>query len=116
VGNWGIVIAVTTEESPRAVVENVGIELTGAIVETEGGSVDTDDVSKASDYRQILESLGVEDEGCVVAGIARPLLGLDVETGINNLEGTDVSLIVGLVREGGINDNTIDMLSLGGGH
>jgi copper chaperone CopZ len=66
VGNWGVVVAVCREESPGAVVEDVGVELATAVVQTQGGSVDTDDITEAGDNRQVLESLGVEDEGCVV--------------------------------------------------
>ena len=78
--------------------------------------MDTDDISKAGDDGQVFESLGVEDEGSVVAGVAGSLLRLDVEARINNLEGADVSLVVGLVGEGGIDDDTIDVLGLRGGH
>ena len=75
--------------------------------------MDTDDISKAGDDGQVFESLGVEDEGCVVAGVSGSLLGLDVEAGINDLERADVSLVVGLVGEGGIDDDSIDVLGLG---
>jgi hypothetical protein len=74
--------------------------------------VDTDDVTEAGDNGEILEALGVEDEGGEVAGVASSLLGLDIEAGVNDLEGADVSLLVSLVGEGGINDNTIDVLGL----
>lgn len=40
---------------------------------------------------------------------------LDVEAGINNLERADVSLLVGLVGEGGVNDNTVDVLRISRG-
>ena len=78
--------------------------------------MDTDDISEAGDDGQVFESLGVEDEGCVVAGVAGALLGLDVEALVNNLEGADVSLIVGLVGEGGIDDDSIQVLGVGRGH
>jgi hypothetical protein len=39
-------------------------------------------------------------------------LGLDVERRIDDLEGADVSLLVGLVGEGSINDNTVDVLGV----
>ena len=74
--------------------------------------MNTDDISKLGDDWEILESLGVEDEGGEVAGITSSLLALDVEGLINDLERADVSVLVGLVGEGGIDDNTIDVLGL----
>ena len=75
--------------------------------------MDTDDISETGDDGQVFESLGVEDESGIVAGVSGSLLGLDVEAGINDLERADVSLVVGLVGEGGIDDDSIDVLGLG---
>jgi hypothetical protein len=111
-GSSGVVVALGGEKSPRAVVEDVGIELATTVVEAEGRSVYTDDVTKASDNGEVFESLGVEDESGVVAGVSGSLLRLDVEAGINDLERADVSLVVGLVGEGSINDNTVDVLGV----
>jgi len=74
--------------------------------------VHTDDVTEAGDNGEVFESLGVEDEGGVVRSIAGSLLGLDVERRIDDLERADVSLLVGLVGEGSINDNTVDVLGV----
>ena len=74
--------------------------------------MDTDDITEAGDNGEIFESLGVEDESGVVRGVTGALLGLNVEGGIDDLEGADVSVLVGLVGEGGIDDNTIDVLRL----
>ena len=74
--------------------------------------MNTDDVSEAGDDGEILESLGVEDEGGEVAGVSSSLLGLDVEAGVNDLERADVSVLVGLVWEGGIDDNSVKVLRL----
>ena len=74
--------------------------------------MDTDDISETGDDGQVFESLGVEDEGGVVRSITGSLLGLDVERRIDDLEGADVSLLVGLVGEGSINDNTVDVLGV----
>jgi len=115
-GLSSVVVALRGEKSPGAVVENVGVELTAAVVKAEGGSVHTDDVTEAGDDGEILESLGVEDEGGIVRGVTSALLGLDVEGRINNLDGANVSILVGLVGEGGIDDNTINVLGLGGGN
>ena len=106
---------VLSEDSPRAVVEDVSVELLLAIVEAEGGSVDADDVTEAGDDGEVLESLGVEDEGGEVRGVAGSLLALDVERGINDLQGADVSVLVGLVGEGSIDDDTIDVLGISRG-
>jgi len=106
-----ILIGVTSEGSPWAIVENVGIELSLAVVEAKGSSVDTNDVSEAGDDGEIFKSLGIEDEGSKVASISALL----VEALINNLERADVSLVGSLVGEGGINDNTVDVLGLSRG-
>jgi hypothetical protein len=74
------------EDGPGAVVEDVSVELSLAIVEAEGGSVDTDDVTEAGDDGEVLESLGIEDDSGEVRAITGSLLVLDVEGGINNLE------------------------------
>jgi hypothetical protein len=110
----GVVVALRGEKSPGAVVEDVSIELAATVVEAEGSSVDTDDVTEAGDNGEIFESLGVEDEGSVVRSVTGALLGLDVEGGIDDLEGADVSVLVGLVGECGIDNNTIDVLGLWG--
>ena len=111
-GSSGVVVALGGEKSPRAVVEDVGIELATTVVEAEGRSVHTDDITKASDNGEVFESLGVEDEGGVIGSVTGSLLGLDVERRIDDLEGADVSLLVGLVGEGSINDNTVDVLGV----
>jgi hypothetical protein len=74
--------------------------------------VNTDDVTEAGDNRKIFESLSIKDEGGVVRSITGSLLGLDVERWINDLKRANVSLLVGLVGEGGIDDNTIDVLGI----
>jgi hypothetical protein len=74
--------------------------------------VHTDDVTEAGDNGEIFESLSIENEGSVVRSITGSLLGLDVERRIDDLEGADVSLLVGLVGEGSINDNTVDVVGV----
>ena len=74
--------------------------------------MDTDDVSKAGDDGEIFESLGVEDKSSVVTGVTGSLLTLDVETGVDDLEGADVAVLVGLVGEGGIDNNTVNVLGI----
>lgn len=115
-GLSSVVVALRGEKSPGAVVENVGVELTATVVKAESCSVHTDDVTEAGDNGEILESLGIEDEGGIVRGVTSALLGLDVEGRINDLDGANVSILVGLVGEGGIDDNTINVLGLGGGN
>lgn len=103
------------EDSPGAVVEDVSVELSLAVVEAEGSSVDADDVSELGDDGEILESLGVQDDGGEVRAVTGSLLVLDIERGVYDLEGADVSVLVGLVGEGGIDDDTVDVLGLAGG-
>ena len=85
------------------------------VVESESGSVDSDDVSDSLDDWEIFESLGVENEGGIVAGVTGSLLVLDVEGWINDLEGADVSIRAGLVWESSINDSSIEVLWLSRG-
>ena len=73
--------------------------------------MDSDDVSNSVDDGEIFESLGVEHQGSVVAGITSSLLALEVEGRIYDLERADVSLLVGLVGEGGVDDNCVEVLS-----
>jgi hypothetical protein len=77
--------------------------------------VNTDHIAKAGNDGKILEALGVENEGGVVGVITGALLALKIERGIDDLEGADISVLVGLVGEGCIDDNTVDVLSLAGG-
>ncbi len=77
--------------------------------------MNTDNITKAGNDGKILESLGVEDKGGEVRSVTSSLLALHVEGGVNDLEGADVSILVGLVGEGSVNDNTVDVLSLSGG-
>lgn len=108
-------LSVCGEESPGAAVEHVGVELSLAIVQSQSSSVHSDDVSDSLDDGEIFESLGVQDEGGVVAGVSGALLLLEVERGVHDLEGADVSLLVGLVGEGGINDGGVEVLGKSGG-
>ena len=41
-------------------------------------------------------------------------LGASIEARVDNFERADVELLVDLVREGGVSDDTIDMLGVGG--
>ena len=113
-GESDAVVSVSGEHSPRAVVEDVSVELALAVVQAEGCSVHTDDVSKFADDGEIFEALGVEDKGGEVTGISGSLLGLDVEAGVDDLKRADVSVLVGLVGEGCVDDNTVDVLGVCG--
>ena len=79
VGDGNVVVILCGEESPGAVVEDVSVELAATVVKTEGSSVNTDNVTEASDNGEILESLGIENECGVVGGVTSALLSLDVE-------------------------------------
>ena len=72
--------------------------------------MDSDDVSKSVNDGEIFESLCVQDKGGVIAVITSSLLLLEVERWINDLKRADVSLLVGLVWEGCINNNSVEVL------
>lgn len=82
------------------------------VVESEGGSVDSDDISKSGNNGEIFKSLGIDDESGVVAGISSSFLTLKVEAGVNDLQGADVLVFVGLVRERSIDDGGVEVLGL----
>jgi hypothetical protein len=63
------------------------------VVESEGGSVDSDDISDSVDDGEIFESLGEEDKGGEIAVISSSLGVLNVKALIDDLEGTDVSIV-----------------------
>lgn len=72
--------------------------------------MDSDDISDPVDDGQIFESLGEENKGGKVAVVSGSLLVLDVETLVDDLEGADVSAVTGLVGEGGVDDNGVEVL------
>ena len=53
------------------------VELSMSLVEAEGGSVESDDVSESVDDREVLESLGVDYNSCEL---------LAVQGGVDDLE------------------------------
>lgn len=93
------------EESPGSVPLGGDVELSVVLVETEGGSVESDDVTKSVDDGEVLESSGVDNDGSVG-------LFAGVERGVNNLEGAAVLVLVALVGEGGVDDNTVDVVGV----
>ena len=94
-------------KGPRALVEHVDVELSLVLVDSHVGSVDSDGVSDSVHDRQVLELVGVDHDGCVGA--------LGVEGGVNDLEGADESVSVGLVGESGIDNDTVEVAGLTGG-
>ena len=74
--------------------------------------MDSDDISKSGNNGEIFKSLGIDDESGVVAGISSSFLTLKVEAGVNDLQGADVLVFVGLVRERSINDGGVEVLGL----
>ena len=95
-------------EHPRSNVVHVDVELSLVVVDSQLGSVDTDDVSNSVDDGEVLESVSVEnDSGVFLVGVLR------VEGGINDLQRADEEFI-SLVGEGSVNDNTIEVASVGG--
>lgn len=74
-----------------------------SVIESEVGSVDSDNITESVDDWEVLESLGIDDNGGVV------MLGLLIKSWVNDLEGADVSLAVDFVWEVSIDDDTINV-------
>ena len=90
-------------ENPGTEEVHVEVELSLAVVDPQLGSVDSDDLSDPVDDWEVLELLSVDDNGGVV------LVGDSwVEGGIDDLERADEEL-VSLVREGSIDDDTVEV-------
>jgi hypothetical protein len=81
----------------------VDVELTLLVVQSEGGAMDTDDVTNTVDNWEVFKAVGINDNSCVVL-----VLGA-IEAGVDNLEGADEAAFVDFVWEGGVNDHTIDV-------
>lgn len=110
---WGSLVS--REKSPGAVVRNRGVELSLALVDSNDGSVNSDDVSNSVDDWEIFEFVGVNDNSGVVRGVSSSLGGFDVDGWVDNLQGADIGLLVDLVWEGSVNDHTIEVLWLSTG-
>jgi len=95
------------------VLVNCAVELSGIVVKTKSDSVKSDDVSDSVNNREVLESLGVDNNSgeVVVASLGTS----SVEGRVNNLEGADVGTLVGFVWESCIDNNTVNMVSISGG-
>jgi len=88
---------------PGANIVHVDVELALVLVDSQLGSVDSDDVTDSVDDREVLESVSVDDNSSVVLSGS-----LRVEGGINDLQGANEEF-VSLVREGSIDDDTIEV-------
>jgi hypothetical protein len=75
--------------------------------------VDADDVANAVGDWEILEALGVDYDGGVV--IFSGLVTLLVEGGVDDFEGANILLLVDFVGESSIDNNTVDVVGVGGG-
>ena len=114
----GGVRGVGREQGPRGVVEEVGVELARGLVETKGGSMDTDDITDTGDDREVFETLGVEDKGGEVGGIrVWGFAGFggvfDIDARIHDFYGADVPLWIistGFIRKASIDNHSIEML------
>ena len=95
-------------ENPGTEQVHVQVELSLAVVDSEFGSVDSDDLADSVDDWQVLELLSVDDHGRVVL-----VRDGGVESWVNDLEGADEEL-VSLVREGGVDDDTVEVAVVGG--
>ena len=117
VGNGGVATGLNTEsgllvggeEGPRSSEVGVEVELSSVVIDSEGGSVDSDDVSHSVDNWEILKSVSEDNEVGPVVFLAR-----SVEGSVNDLEGADESVLGHLVGEGGINDDSVDVVGLSG--
>lgn len=89
------------------------VELALSFVDAEGGSVDADDIANAVGDWEILEALGVDYDGGVV--IFSGLVTLLVEGGVDDFEGANILLLVDFVGESSIDNNTVDVVGVGGG-
>ena len=87
-------------------IEHVDVELSLVLVNSHGSSVHSDDVSESVDDGEVLKLGGIDDNGGVGS--------LLVESGVDNLERADESLVVDFVGECGIDDNTIEVAWLAG--
>jgi len=85
------------------------VELSAVVVHTESSSVKSDDVTHAENNGEVLEALGVHDDVGVVGA-----LGAGVEARVSDLEGADVKVLVDLVGEGSVDDDTVDVLGVNG--
>lgn len=72
-------------------------------MDSEVGSVDSNNISNSVNDWEILESVGIDDS------LSPSLLVLWVQGWINNLEGADESVAVNLVWESGIDDDSIEV-------
>lgn len=75
--------------------------------------MDADDVANAVGDWEILEALGVDYDGGVV--IFSGLVTLLVEGGVDDFEGANILLLVDFVGESSIDNNTVDVVGVGGG-
>ena len=107
------VLLVGGEERPGTVPVGADVELSLTVVEAEGGSVETDDVSDSAHDGHGFEFVSVDDGGGVV--VIGGLGTGGVKGGVDNLEGANVFVLVGLVGESSVNDHTVDVVDLRGG-
>ena len=100
-------LLVGREESPRSGEVGVEVELTSVVIDSHGGSVNSDDISESVDNWEVFESVGEDDEVSPLV-----LLSGAVEGSVNDLEGAYESVLGDLVGEGSINDDTVDVVGL----
>jgi hypothetical protein len=69
------------------------------VIQSQGGSVDSNDISNSLNNGEIFKSLSVENDSGEVTSISSSLLVFDMKTRVNNFEGADVLILVGFVGE-----------------
>lgn len=82
------------------------------VVESEGGSVDSDDISYSLDNGEIFELCCIQNKGCIVAGVTSSLGVFQVEGCIDDFQGADVLFFVGLVWESCVYHNRVKVLKV----
>ena len=86
------------------------VELSLVLVHAEGSSVQTDNITDFVSDGEVFESLGVDHNSCVI--IVGGFTALGVEGGVDDLERADILVSADLVREGSIDDDTVDVVRI----
>ena len=71
--------------------------------------MNSDDISDSVNDGEILESVGIDHN------LSPVVLGLWVKSGVNDLEDTDESIGLQFIGEGGVDDDTVEVVGLVGG-
>ena len=84
------------------------VELSLVLVHAEGSSVQTDNITDFVSDGEVFESLSVDHNSRVI--IVGGFTALGVEGGVDDLERADILVSADLVREGSIDDDTVNVV------